>query len=235
MKMLIMKLINHVDQHITAKFLIKPVPVMLTGVLILSTAGCGEINEGTKQNTVPLPTDSTLNFYCAEEGIYPDNCVLDNPENPYANVAVVSDPDNPDNPNDKFSLNNSAPSAKARYYLWATALAKGAGIPGENQYYTARALHEVFGESGSPTTSEQAKKAYRSVLDNFYFNPTFFVFPVSGEDVAIAAPLKDLTAQNLYEPVGLVSFYTDPVFALQEMSVWGYIYNTTTKTVDFFR
>ncbi len=148
------------------RYLNKLALLMFTAPVILMTAGCGEIDTGEVQNSVQLPVDSVLNFRCEDEGIFPEDCVLDNPENPYVSVAVTED--------NKFDLAEDAPSAKSRYYLWATALARGAGLQGENQYYTAVSLHEVYGESGSPTTRDQARKAYRSVLDNFFLAPSFF-------------------------------------------------------------
>lgn len=204
------------------------IATLVAGSMILLTAGCDEVDGGTVQNTVQLPEDSTLNFRCEDEGIYLETCVLDNPENPYANVAVTED--------NKFDLSDEAPSAKSRYYLWATALAKGAGIPGENQYYIALSLHEVFAESASPTTRDQAKKAYRSVLDNYFLAPTFFG-PFSLEESVFAVALKDLVGQNLYDPsaANLVSFYVDPVNALAEISEWGYIYNIETETMSIFQ
>ena len=149
------------------RYLNKLALLMFTAPVILMTAGC-DIDGGEVQEGITLPEDSVLNFRCEDEGIFPEDCVLDNPENPYVSVAVTED--------NKFDLANDAPSAKSRYYLWATALARGAGLQGENQYYTAVSLHEVYGESGSPTTRDQARKAYRSVLDNFFEAPSFFTF-----------------------------------------------------------
>jgi hypothetical protein len=218
-----MKMLNYIEQHL--KIL---TAALVAGSMILLTAGCSEVDGGTVQNTVELPIDSTLNFRCEDEGIYLEPCVLDNPENPYAKVAVTED--------NKFDLSVEAPSAKSRYYLWATALAKGAGIPGENQYYTALSLHEVYAESASPTTRDQAKKAYRSVLDNYFLAPTFFG-PFSPEESFFAVAVKDLVGQNLYDPsaANLVSFYADPVNALAEISEWGYIYNIETETMSIFQ
>ena len=194
------------------------VVLMLTAPVILMTAGCDEIDTGEVQNTIDLPLDSTLNFACEDEGVFPDDCVLDNPENPYASVAVTED--------NKFSLNDEAPSEKSRYYLWATALAKGAGLQGENQYYTALSLHKVYAESGSPTTRDQAIKAYRSVLDNFFLAPTFFT------EFGIAVALKDWVGANLSDPTSadLEPLYPDPVEenALSDISEWGYIYDPIT-------
>jgi hypothetical protein len=214
------RILKNLSQHLK-------IFVMLTlgnSLLFLST-GCSEVDGGAVQNEVQLPTDSTVDFQCADEGIFEEDCVLGNPANPYSKVAVSEA--------NKFELNDSAPSAKARYYLWATALAKGAGIPGENQYYTALSLHELYAESGSPTTQQQAIKAYRSVLDNYFLQATFFVVVVDNENVAFAAPVKDLSATNLYAPTlpTLVSLYTDQIFSLEAMSEWGYIYNVTSGTV----
>ena len=208
-----MKILNYIEKHLNIL-----IATLIAGSMILVTTGCSEIDGGTVVDEITLPIDSTLNFYCENEGIYLDRCVLDNPENPYATVAVTED--------NKFTLNDEAPSAKSRYYVWATALAKGAGIQGENQYYTALSLQEVFAESGSPTTRDQAVKAYRSVLDNYFLAPTFFVITVISEEVAFAAPVKDLAGKNLYDPTAanLVSLYTDPIFALEDISEWGYIY-----------
>ena len=218
------KIYENLKQHLSML-----VTLTLSGSLVLLSAGCSEVDGGKTQNELQLPVDSVVNFECVDEGIYLEKCILDNPENPYAKVAVTED--------NKFALNDSAPSAKARYYVWATALAKGAGAQGENQYFTAKSLQELFAESGSPTTQEQAKKAYRSVLDNYFLSSTFFVIIVNGEEVKFAASLKDLTGENLFAPVipTLVSLYTDQIFALQDMSEWGYIYNETTKTVSVFK
>lgn len=218
---------NKTIQKLQAKYPGSVVLSMLAASLLLLTGGCSEIDTGTVQNTVELPVDSTLDFYCKDEGIFEENCVLDNPNNPYANVAITED--------NKFDLHDEAPSAKSRFYLWASALAKGAGIPGENQYYVALSLHQVYAESGSVSTMEQAKKAYRSVLDNYFLAPTYFG-PFTPEESFFAVPVKDLVGQNLFEPSAenLVSFYNDPANALAEMSDWGYIYNTNTQTVSKF-
>jgi hypothetical protein len=228
MNMLMMKILKYVNKHIVEQQLNFLAALMVVGPLILVTTSCGEVDGGTVQNTVELPIDSTLNFRCEDEGIYLEPCVLDNPENPYAKVAVTED--------NKFDLIDEAPSAKSRYYLWATALAKGAGIPGENQYYTALSLHEVYAESASPTTRDQAKKAYRSVLDNYFLAPTFFG-PFTPQEEFFAVAVKDLVGQNLYEPSAenLVSLYADPVNALAEISEWGYVYNIETKTISIFQ
>ena len=228
MKMQIMKILDYIDQHLVDHHLNILAALMLAGAMVLLTTACGEVDGGTIQNEVPLPVDSTLNLYCENAGIFEEKCILDDPANPYARVSVTED--------NKFDLQDDAPSAKSKFYLWATALAKGAGIPGENQYYTALSLHQLFAESGSPVIKEQAKKAYRSVLDNYFDAPTFFG-PFTQDEVFFAVSVKDLVGENLYEPTAanLVSLYNDPAIALADMSKWGYIYDTTNKTVSAFK
>ena len=201
-------------------------PALLSATMVacLITAlasGCDVEDRGVVRNEVPLPTDSILNFACEDEGIFPDECVLENTENPYRTANVTDDT--------KFGLSDAAPSAKSRYYVWATALARQP--TGENQYFTALSLHQVFGESGSPTTRDQAIKAYRSVLDSFFFSATFFVVPFSSGEAAVAIAIKDEVGKNLVEPTdsSLVPLYSNPLFARDAISEWGYIYDPISE------
>lgn len=235
-----MKILNYIEQHLNML-----IATLIAGSILLVTTGCGEVDGGTVQNDVQLPTDSVLNFACENEGIYLETCVLDNPENPYANVAITEPKDEESDepctelydPTSKFTLSDDAPSMKAKYYVWATALAKGVGLQGENQYFTAFYLHAVYAETGSPTTREQALKAYRSLLDNYFLGVTFDKYEVATcEDVKVAAALKDRVGENLYAPTdpALVSLYAIPDSALQDISEWGYIYDPTTQIMSFF-
>ncbi len=125
----------------------------------LATASCGGDNSGgTEITTIPLPTDTLLNLQCEDVGIGPEKCVLNDPANPYATAIINEfDVNNPD-ADTKFDLANNIPAgrtgAKARFYLWATALARRAS--GENQWYTARALHELFNYNDDPLIQAQA-------------------------------------------------------------------------------
>ena len=212
-----MKILNKTERHLNTFLTL----TLITFVLLAS--GC-DVDEGVVTNTIPLPTDSTLDLFCEDVGINAETCVLDDPANPYAHVAV--------NENTKFILNDDAPSAKSRFFVWATALARSP--TGENQYYTALSLHELFAESGSPTTQEQAKRAYRSVLDNFFLSATFFVVSTPSGDVSFAAFLKDLVGQNLVEPTlpTIIALYTDKLLALSDMSDWGYIYDEDNNATN---
>ena len=193
----------------------------------LVVAACSDIEGGDVVDETSLPLDSKIDLYCEDAGVFPDPCILDDPANPYARANVSEQT--------KFDLNDGAPSAKSRFYLWATMLARNPS--GENQYYTALSLHEVYSETASPVIQAQTRKAYRSVLDNFFESATFFVIPVTQGEVAFATPLKDSAGANLYQPTdaSLVSLYTDPIFALEEMSQWGYIYDTTNEVTTRFR
>jgi len=187
--------------------------------IILSA--CGEVNnnDGTVVNAVELPTDSALTLYCEDAGIAAEPCILDDPENPYAITPVNDDT--------KFTLNDAAPSAKARYYLWATAQAMSPR--GENQFYVAVALHEMFSESGSELARTQALRAYRSVLDNYFNSVTFFKATwVGGNDIFYPYPVRKLVAQNMLSPSApLAPLFNDPVEALAQFGQWGYTYDDT--------
>ncbi len=205
----------------------KVLSVMLLAFAVLLTAGCNEPedNDGVSISSVPLssdPPDTALNLNCANVGIYTETCVLDDPENPFANAVIVEFDENNEEAFNKFDLANGIPAgpagAKSRFYFWATALARRQ--IGENQYFTALALHELYTAQvqqtgfGDPIVREQALKAYRSLLDNFFSSVVFFacffdngVFrgcpPPDGvgpDDVpaAFAVPLNEIVACNLF-------------------------------------
>lgn len=232
--------------------------IALLGVSMLTLAGCGGPSSGSGQvigtvedledNTNPdgtvdedivtdgkivLPSDTLLNLYCADVGIAADTCVLEDPENPYRETATREfDPNNPD-ADTKFELANALPAgptgAKARFYLWATAQAR---FPrGENQYYTALALHELFTAAGDPIIQAQALKAYRSVLDNFFGSVTFFECCADqdpdNQPVPFSGRLNKLTADNLYR-TSATNYARlipgGPILTLAVISDWGYTY-----------
>ena len=203
-------------------------------MLIMLLAACGEVEvgDGDVINGIPLPLDSDLTLFCEDVGIAEETCILDDPENPYASISVNGElEDNDDNePNRirKFVLTEDAPSAKARFYLWATAQAQSPR--GENQYYTALSLHEVFTESGSVLIREQAKKAYRSVLDNYFNEVTFFLIELPEGDVFFPELLRKLVGENMYEPglMNLTPLYASQLLTLEAFGQWGYYYDVDT-------
>ena len=219
-------------------------------VLLVFTAfavsGCNErdSNDGTVINNILLPTDVVLNLYCPDVGINDEQCVLADPENPFS-VTAIPEPDqvpedDDGNPlfDDKFALAASLPEgptgAKARFYLWATALARRQ--TGENQWYTARALHELYTANSNlvfedELIKEHTKRAYRSVLDNFFGQVTFF--EVFGETIPVQ--LNEQTARDvIYGPAAgdfrpLVNSVLEGLALIGE---WGYTYNPDNDTLS---
>jgi len=223
----------------------KSAVMVLLGLVVLATSGCEERGapDGTAINALILPTDFVLNLACEDVGIYRETCVLDDPENPFATAATLEfDVNNPGGPT-KFDLADQIPAgptgAKARFYLFATALARRQS--GENQWLTARALHEVYDANSTSQFSdelirEQALKAYRSVLDNFFGSAIFFEccanVSVSGSDpVSFSIPLNELTADDIYRTAA-TGFRRvvpgDPLLAISLLSEWGYSYTPAT-------
>lgn len=206
--------------------------VLLAVVFLLG--GCGRANDdGQVVGTIGLPTDDTipLKLHCADVGLKGETCILDDPNNPYAR-SIVSE-------SNKFDLDADAPSATAKFYLWGTALARGAGAPGENQFYTAYYLHRMWAASNSELTRLQSIRAYRSFLDNYFNSITFFEIPV-GSGNLFPQDLTKFTGQLLFDPTDLTNTFTssrlfsaDPNvnknLATQEIGTWGYFYDQNAE------
>jgi hypothetical protein len=191
----------------------------------LLLSGCGDSGGGgTDRTEVELATDGNLPLSCKNVGIYPETCILDDPDNPYINSYISEEL--------KWELHDASPSAKSRYYLWATVLARTPN--GENQYYTASALHELYTEGGSTNAKEQAIRAYQSVLDNFYDDVTYFIADWLPEQPFYEVRLRDLTGQRLYDPSGdnLSALYDDPNDALDALEGWGYYYDVDSGELN---
>jgi hypothetical protein len=210
--------------------------IMMTLVAAVSLllGGCDDRDlEGVIINTLVLPTDTLVNLACENVGIANETCILGDPENPWVNTPIIEfDPNNPDVTN-KFELFNSIPAgptgAKARYYFWATALARRQS--GENQFYTALALHELWNLNSDPIIQEQALKAYRSVLQNFFGSVTVFTccpgLSPDGEPVPFPIGLNELTADNLYrtDATGFARLVPgDPLLVISLLLEWGFTY-----------
>ncbi len=207
--------------------------VILAGLFVLGATGCESPSEGdgTVANAIILPTDTVLDLACADAGINDEQCVLLDPENPYVNVTVREFDVNNPNAVTKFDLNGMIPAgptgAKARFYLWATALARSPS--GENQWFTARALHELWDANGDEVIRQQTLRAYRSVLDNFFGSVTFFTFG----GTTTSRQLNAQVADDLFRPAA-TGFATpidwDPAtdiferVVLELLTEWGYTY-----------
>jgi hypothetical protein len=205
----------------------------LSAVLVGSCGGEPGADDGEIINAIILPTDTLLNLACADVGIVTDNCVLGDPENPFVTVPIIEFNVNDPASANKFQLFNGIPrgrnGAKARFYFWATALARRAS--GENQFYTALALHELWNFNSDPIIRTQALKAYRSVLDNFFGSVTVFTCcpaaSPTGQPIPFAVGLNELTADNLYrtDATGYARLVPgDPLLVQSLLLDWGFTY-----------
>lgn len=222
--------------------------ILLMGLATLAMAGCengGErdASDGALFNAILLPTDVVLNLACENVGVHPETCVLSDPENPFITTTIPEfDENNPPDPGDldKFGIANGIPAgptgAKARFYFWATALARRPN--GENQWYTARALHELFDANSNVLATDelaraQALKAYRSVLDNFWGSVTFFECDLcapdeNGQLIKFPAQLNEEVGDDLFR---FESTFFRPLIeggeirVLETFGLWGYTYD----------
>jgi len=103
----------------------------------------------------------TLQLHSLNEGIHPDQSVLEDPNNPFRLNTPGEET--------KWQIQASGDRVAA-FYAWSTLLARGPY--GEAQYYTALNLVGIYqnGEASQeelPKIREQAIRAYQAVLDNF--------------------------------------------------------------------
>ena len=223
------------------RYSLKALSVVSLMACFLVVPGCGgpSNSDGRVITEIVLPTDTLLNLRCQNVGINTETCVLGDPENPFRTTLTlefnVNDPD----ADTKFDLAAKLPAgptgAKSRFYLWATALARFPS--GENQWFTALALHELWDAAGDPIIQEQALKAYRSQLDNFFGTVVFFeccAGLIPGDPtrpVPFSATLNELTADNLYrtDATGFARLIPgDPLLAQSVIAQWGYTYRPAT-------
>jgi len=215
----------------------RPAALLLVLAAAALSGGCGgerDASDGELINGIVLPTDLVLNLACADVGIADELCVLEDPENPFVRVPILEFNVNNPGAENKFTLFNSLPAgptgAKARFYFWATALAQRQS--GENQFYTALALHELWDLNRDPNIQAQALRAYRSVLDNFFGSVTVFTCcPAASPDGNTPVPfpvgLNELTADNLYrtDATGYARLVPgDPILVKALLLEWGYTY-----------
>ena len=240
---------SNINQRKAEPAMIKHLLLALLGAGILFVAGCSserDENDGTVFNTILLPTDVVLNLACENVGVHPETCVLEDPENPFAAVPISEfDPFNPEDPFNKLTLEVNIPAgptgAKARFYFWATVLARRPS--GENQYFTALALHELFDANSNALSEdelvrEQALKAYESTLFNFFgsvYVRTCRVVDGCNPPVNFFVSINETVADNLYrtEATGWRRLVPGvPLAAIEQMINWGFTYDPCTDLPD---
>lgn len=215
---------------------------------LVSACEAPDDGDGQVINQLALPSDVILKLACEDAGVHPETCVLADPENPFVTTTITEfNVNNPDAGLNKFDLANALPpgpaGAKARYYFWATALARFPS--GENQYYTAVALHELFDANSNDAGQDelartQALKAYRSVLDNFFESATVFTccanLSPDGQPVAFPVAVRNLAADAVHrtDRTGYRRLIEgDPLLAIERLLDWGYIYQPGTSANNF--
>jgi hypothetical protein len=116
-------------------------------------------------------TGIQFELFSETEGIHPSEVTLDNPRNPFREFVIGEDT--------KFDILDDGGNAGA-FYAWATVLA---GQPtGENQYYTATKLRQIF-ESNEVAPEDReivrqmAIDGFQAILDCF---PDDVFFDVTG-------------------------------------------------------
>ncbi|MEQ8279906.1 MAG: hypothetical protein RMA76_03650 [Deltaproteobacteria bacterium] len=112
-------------------------------------------------------TGLQFEYFDETEGVHPSQVVLLNPNNPFVEAPIGAET--------KFDLLTGGGNA-AGFYAWATLLATGAN--GENQFYAATKLRDVYyANEVPPEDSEKVRllaiAAFQSVLDNFPDSVTF--------------------------------------------------------------
>ena len=197
-------------------------------------SGC--IDDGEENNVENLPTDYKLNLECENVGIHPETCVMDDEENPYRFVSVNED--------NKWDLSSGYP--KADFYLWATAL--NSTPVGENQFTVAEQLHKLYTLDGSETIRIQAIKAYRAVLDEFYWSTRFVeAWWIEDDELYYTEEvLRNSAGKRLVgtwkdydneagmksgNQMILSNLFETRFHALAEINKWGYVFDTENKVL----
>jgi hypothetical protein len=135
---------------------------MKTGLLLAAAAVglCGCYDKASYVYGQPMD-GLTLQLYSENVGVYPDQSVLEDPNNPFRLNSPGEET--------KWEIQGSGDHVAA-FYAWATLLARGPY--GEAQFYVGTDLLNVYqnGEASQedlPKVKAQAIRAYQSVLDNF--------------------------------------------------------------------
>jgi hypothetical protein len=138
-------------------------------VSLLLAASCGP-GSGTPYDGIPTE-GITFHLYSTDMGIHPSQSVLDDPNNPFAHVAI-DDLNNgtPEKPARKWAFNPMTAPPVTCFYVWASTLARAPN--GENQFYTAERLYDVYRfDLSSPEDHEAVRvmaiRAFTAILTYF--------------------------------------------------------------------
>lgn len=141
----------------------------------LLAAGCAADGDPvTPENLQGL----VLTLHSSNEGVYPDQSVLTDPNNPFA-VGTLSQ--------DAVWLIQARGGNVGAFYAWATECARGCN--GERQFYVATDLAAIYsGSQADPAQLElvrtNAIKGFQAVLDYFPKDVTYAADGVTTYDLA---------------------------------------------------
>ncbi len=133
-------------------------------VLVVALGACGGDSHYLGGENV---SGLKFQFYRDDEGIHPSTVTLSNPHNPFRFDVVGDDT--------KWEILTAGGNAGA-FYAWATLLARGPN--GENQYYTATKLRDIYNAhevdaAHSDTVRQMAIDGFQAVLDYFPDSVTY--------------------------------------------------------------
>ena len=144
--------------------------------LVVVFGGCGD----TPVYVVGADLETlSFNLHTANMGIHPDQSVLSDPNNPFADSALSEDT--------KWVITAEA-GPIASFYVWATLLARMPG--GEAQYYTSLALSDIYTQgladpAALPYVRLMAIQGFQALLDHF---PTSVSYQADGKSSYPLAP-----------------------------------------------
>lgn len=159
--------------------------------MLLLLAACQTPNPATYHYGVPLD-EVSFNLYSLSMGVYPDESVLDDPNNPFAAGGLDGDL--------RWDI-TAGGLPVATFYAWATWLVYQP--TGEAQFYTASSLHSIYDLALAETNDlyyvrQLAIDGYQTVLDSF---PDAVTYDATG---TIAYPLAPLAYAGIEDLGGTV-------------------------------
>lgn len=188
----------------------KPMTYLVLLLVLAGLSGCGDDPVLPNSYLTPqaLPTGNLV-LKSADAGVFPDRSVLDDPDNPFSHCPITEQLKWRDQGGVEGGYGSGL--SKARFYLWSTLLIREPW--GEPQYYTALALLEQWELNSSTVLSNQAVRAYRALLENFF------------RDLAV-------TPSGTLERIALWAAYDLKIRMGINLADWGYIYESAHNILE---
>jgi hypothetical protein len=151
--------------------------IVCGGVLAGGLLASGCADDGDPVGTENL-AGLKLTLHGSNEGVFPDQSVLNDPNNPFA-IGTLSQ--------DSVWLIQARGGNVGAFYAWATMCARGCN--GERQFYVATDLAAIYsGSQAEPSQLEAVRanaiKGFQAVLDHFPKDVTYAADGVTTYDLA---------------------------------------------------